>query len=178
MKAAQYPESLGRLWQLSDVCGSLKNMAGKNIAAQVETLVEPLADEQGLEIVDVEFVKEGSQYFLRVFIDKPEGITLDDCEALSRKLDPILDQVDLIPYAYRLEISSPGLERPLKKMADFIRFQGAEVIVNTFVPLNGSKKHQGTLKGAAQNGVTLTTAQGDLVINWEQLAKAHLNMDL
>ncbi|MCQ2559583.1 MAG: ribosome maturation factor RimP [Clostridia bacterium] len=161
----------------SGVFSSPDNMAGNNVAAQVEKLVEPLAKQQGLEIVEVEFVKEGSQYFLRVFIDKPEGITLDDCESLSRKLDPVLDQADLIPYAYRLEVSSPGLERQKKKLADFVRFQGSKAVISTFAPLNGSKKHQGVLAGADQIGVTLNTAAGELLIGWEQVAKADLEID-
>lgn len=110
------------------------------IASIVYEMVEPIAAEQGVELVDVEYVKEGGQYILRVYLDKPGGVTIDDCQQVSNVLSDLLDEKDPIPEAYLLEVSSPGIDRPLKKDSDFVRFAGQKVDISTYAPVNGKKK--------------------------------------
>lgn len=152
-------------------------MSSKNIATTVEKIVEPLLEDLELELVEVEFTKEGNNYFLRVFIDKPSGITLDDCEALSRKLDLILDEKDPIPYAYSLEVSSPGICRPLKKKKDFERFVGEKIKVKTFSSIEGSKSFKGKLLCVVNEGIKIEQDKKEIFIPMSALAKANLNAD-
>lgn len=152
-------------------------MVRKNVATTVEEMVEPLLEHTELELVDVEFLKEGSGYFLRVFIDKPGGVTLDDCEALSRKLDIVLEEKDPIPHAYTLEVSSPGIERTLKKRKDFEHFLGHKINVTTFAPIDGSKKFCGIIAGVDDFGITLEQDGVLVLIAMEQLAKAKLTVE-
>ena len=107
-------------------------MAKSNTEKKVLPLLEPIVAERGLELVDLEFVKEGANWYLRVYIDKEGGVSIDDCEAVSRALEAKLDEKDPIEQAYVLEVSSPGIDRPLKKDADFIRFQGEIIDVKLY----------------------------------------------
>ncbi len=119
--------------------------------SRVQTLTKDLAGpvvaELGVELVDVEFVKEGGRWVLRVLIDKPGGVTIDDCEAVSGPLGRAIDDVDPIPVEYSFEVSSPGAERPLVSDADFVRFAGRKVRVALFAPLEGRKVVEGALVG-------------------------------
>jgi len=139
-------------------------------------LAYPIVEENGLELVDVEFVKEGSEWFLRVFIDKEndEGINLDDCEKVSRILSTKLDEKDPITQAYHLEVSSPGIERPLKKTKDFIKFTGHTVQINTFVPIDGQKQFVGKLEQTNETEINILTEKGLTTIPREKVAKANL----
>lgn len=119
----------------------------KSIEAAIEELVSPIVDDKGFEIVDIEYVKEAGEYYLRVFLDKEGGISLNDCEAVSRELSEILGVKDPIKDNYFLEVSSPGLDRPLKKDKDFVRYQGRDVEIKLYKPLNGSKQFEGELVG-------------------------------
>lgn len=148
-------------------------MAGK-VAEQVRTVAEPLAAMLGLEVVDIEYRKEGGRWVLRVFIDKPTGIGIDDCEALSERLGQVLDERDLIPHAYFLEVSSPGVERPLKKPADFLRFAGREARVVTATPLNGRRKFTGKIIGADEERVQLLVEGAEVAIPYAVIQKANL----
>lgn len=130
-----------------------------------------------IELVDVEYVKEGGEWVLRVYIDKEEGVDLDDCEAVSRVLSDKLDEVDPIPGSYLLEVSSPGLERPLKKPADFERFAGELVMVTSFTPIQGRKQWQGKLIGLIDGDVQVETDQGTVRIPEEQVASARLAVE-
>ena len=123
-------------------------------------LTEPLCEEEGLELVDVEFVKEG-EWYLRIFIDTLDEtkIGLDQCETISRKLNDVLDEKDPISQAYRLEVSSPGIERPLKKESDFVRFQGKKICVRFFQPWNGNKEMIGILGEVTPQTLTLNAEQ-------------------
>ena len=115
-------------------------MTKKQIEATCEELVLPIVEENGFELVDVEYVKEGSNYYLRVYADKPGGITIDDCVLISRELNPKLDAYEKkFKDAYILEVSSPGLLRPLKKDKDFARNLGKMVEIRLFKPLADSK---------------------------------------
>lgn len=144
------------------------------MADLVTELAEPLAAQHGLELVDVEYVREGQAWYLRIFIDKPEGITHDDCQLISDAVGAKLDELDPIPQSYYLEVSSPGVERPLKKPGDFVRFQGSLVAVHCYRAVDGRKKWQGTLIGLTPEGIELDTESGRLVVPQDAVAKAHL----
>ncbi len=123
-------------------------------------LLEPITGEQGYEVVDVEFVKEGANRYLRVYIDKEGGVTLDDCEAVSRALSDRLDEEDFIEESYILEVSSPGLGRPLKKDKDFRRNLGELVEIRTFRPVEKQKEFCGVLRAYDAETVTIEDEDG------------------
>lgn len=122
---------------------------------QTEALLGPIVEGKGFELVDVEYVKEGGNWYLRAYIDKPGGITVDDCEVVSRAFSDILDEKDYIDDAYIFEVSSPGLGRPLKKEKDFKRSIGEEVEIRTYRPINRQKEFVGLLKEYDQETVTI-----------------------
>ncbi len=122
---------------------------------KTEEILIPIVEEYGFELVDVEYVKEGSNWYLRAYIDKPGGITMNDCEAVSRKLSDILDEKDYIDDAYILEVSSPGLGRPLKKEKDFKRSLGEEVEIRTYRMVEKQKEFTGILKDYDETTVTI-----------------------
>ncbi len=130
-------------------------MAREVYERKTEVLLKPLMEERQFELVDVEFVKEAGNWFLRVYIDKPGGITIDDCELISRALSDKLDEEDFIVESYILEVSSPGLGRPLKKEKDFVRSQGQSVEVKLFRPIEKQKEFTGILKSWDRDTVTL-----------------------
>ena len=123
---------------------------------KTEELLEPIVKfALDLKLVDVEYVKEAGTWYLRAYIDKPGGITVDDCEAVSRKFSDILDEKDYIPDSYVFEVSSPGLGRPLKKEKDFKRSIGEEVEIRTYRAIDRQKEFTGILKGFDENTVTI-----------------------
>ena len=126
--------------------------------SKTEQLLTPIVEEYGFELVDVEYVKEGSTWYLRSYIDKPGGISIDDCEKVSRRLSDLLDQEDFIEDAYIMEVSSPGLGRPLKKEKDFRRSLGEEVEIRTYRMIDKQKEFTGILKDYDENTVTITLA--------------------
>lgn len=127
----------------------------ENYEQQTETLLLPIVEQYGFELVDVEYVKEGSLWYLRAYIDKPGGITVDDCEAVSRAFSDILDEKDYIEDSYIFEVSSPGLGRPLKKEKDFKRSIGEEVEIRTYRAIDRQKEFIGFLKEYDEDTVTL-----------------------
>lgn len=122
---------------------------------QTEELLEPIVNGFGFELVDVEYVKEAGTWYLRAYIDKPGGITVDDCEAVSRKFSDILDEKDYIEDTYIFEVSSPGLGRPLKKEKDFQRSLGEEVEIRIYRPIDRQKEFVGELKAYDKESVTI-----------------------
>ncbi|MCD7717163.1 MAG: ribosome maturation factor RimP [Lachnospiraceae bacterium] len=124
---------------------------------KTEELLLPLIEQNQFELIDVEYVKEGGSWYLRAYIDKPGGITIDDCELISRALSDLLDEHDFIEDAYILEVSSPGLGRPLKKDRDFERSIGEEVEIRTFRAIEHRKEFRGVLKEFDKNSVTIET---------------------
>jgi ribosome maturation factor RimP len=140
------------------------------------TMAEPLVLENGMEMIDVECVKEGAEWYLRLFLDEEgdEGIDLDDCELISRKFSDILEEKDPITQAYRLEVSSPGIERPLKRTKDFQRFQGEKVQVKTFSEVEGKKQFIGILQETTEETVTLDVDGTSIAIPRKQIGKANL----
>ncbi|GMV50332.1 ribosome maturation factor RimP [Nitrospirales bacterium NOB] len=127
--------------------------------ARIQELAAPILQTHGLELVEVACVGQGSRTVVRVFIDKPGGITLTDCEQAHRSLSPALDVIDPFPHAYTLEISSPGLDRPLRKIQDYRRVVGHPVNIKLREPLNGQWRLEGTLAAVEDDAVTLTIQQ-------------------
>ena len=129
---------------------------------KTEEILLPIVEKNGFELVDVEYVKEGGSWYLRAYIDKPGGINVDDCEIVSRELSDILDEKDFIDEAYILEVSSPGLGRPLKKEKDFKRSLGQEVEVRTYRMMDRKKEFTGILKDHDKDTVTIEMEDGSV----------------
>lgn len=132
----------------------------KNSEKKVETLLIPILEENNFDLADIEFVKEGPNWYLRIFIDKTGGVSIDDCEIVSRALETVLDEKDPIGQPYILEVSSPGIDRPLKKESDFVKYAGQIVDVKLYKPFEGSKEFQGQLIGLNEGVVTITNDEG------------------
>ena len=130
-------------------------MAKKDYESRTEAMLMPIVETKGFELVDVEWVKEGANWYLRAYIDKENGITVDDCEEVSRALSDLLDEEDFISENYILEVSSPGLDRPLKKEKDFARSIGKDVDVKLFKAINKEKEFVGILNAYDEDTVTL-----------------------
>ena len=126
---------------------------------RTEKILEPIMTENNFELVDVEYVKEAGNWYLRFYIDKEGGITVDDCEAVSRIFSDKLDELDFIEDAYIMEVSSPGLGRPLKKEKDYVRSMGKEVEIRTYRPINKEKEFYGILSAYDESSVTITTEE-------------------
>ncbi|HHV98131.1 MAG TPA: ribosome maturation factor RimP [Clostridiaceae bacterium] len=135
-------------------------MAKRKVEDVVTKLALPIVEKYSFELVDVEFVKEGANWYLRVYIDKEGGITLDDCQVVSEELSVVLDEADPIDQRYFLEVSSPGIERPLKKDKDFERYKGHPVVVKTFNAIDGKKEFEGELVGLIDNKIVIKTDSG------------------
>jgi len=153
------------------------NKLSKKVTEIVEELVTPILEDLQLELVEVEYVKEGS-WFLRVYIDKETGVDIEDCGTVSEKLSEKLDEVDPIPQNYFLEVSSPGAERPLKKDKDFQKAIGKNVYIKTYEPILNEKEFEGTLMAFDGQEVTLEvkikTRKKTVVIPYDKVAKARL----
>ena len=129
--------------------------------SRVEKFLIPIMEENNFELVDVEYVKEAGTWYLRAYIDKEGGFTVDDCEMVSRRLSDWLDKEDFIDDSYILEVSSPGLGRPLKKEKDYIRSMGKELEIRTYRSMNGSKEFYGVLTGYDDDTVTIQTEEDE-----------------
>ncbi|HEY3368541.1 MAG TPA: ribosome maturation factor RimP [Symbiobacteriaceae bacterium] len=154
----------------------------KPFEVQVEEVARPLVEARGLEFVGTELVKEGANRYLRVYINKEGGVDFDDCEAVSRAVDARLDELfPNPPYDY-FEVSSPGLERPLKREEDFARHTGHQVAVSTYAPVDGQKLFVGTLEGLIDGNVVITLTQGKgqgqtLSLDHKKVAGVKLRVD-
>lgn len=148
------------------------------IAEQVTELARPIAESAGVELFDVEYVKEGGHWILRITIDSEAGVSHTECETVSRALDEVLDtQPDLLPAAYMLEVSSPGAERPLRSARDFERFKGRKVLIKAYVPINGKKEWTGELIDATEATIRITGPQGEQEFPKEQVSLVRLTID-
>ena len=145
--------------------------------SRTEAFLLPVLAEHNFELWDVEYVKEAGTWYLRAYIDKEGGIAVDDCEVISRILSDWLDQTDFIEDSYILEVSSPGLGRPLKKERDFERSLGEEVEIRLYKALNKQKEFTGILKAYDKETVTIETAEGELVFNRPDIALMGLAFD-
>ena len=144
----------------------------------VRSLAEPVAAQCGCEVWDVEYVREAGAWYLRVYIDKPGGVGIDDCEAVSRALDPVLDEADPVPGSYVFEVSSAGAERELKRPGDFERFIGEQVEVKHYQPIDGAKSHVGLLRGYDNSDVTVEVNGAERVFKKAQVAQVRLHMTI
>ena len=146
--------------------------------SRTEKLMLPIVEEMNFELVDVEYVKEGGNYFLRAYIDKEGGITINDCETVSRRLSDLLDEADFIPDSYILEVSSPGLGRPLKKEKDYARSLGEEVEIRTYRAIDRQKEFEGILKSYDENTVTIAYEDGgEQTFDRSEIALIRLALD-
>ena len=145
--------------------------------AHTEELITPILDRCGFELVDVEYVREGSSWYLRAYIDKPGGITVNDCELVAREMNDILDREDYVDDTYIFEVSSPGLGRPLKKEKDFKRSLGSEVEIRTYRPIEHEKEFYGILKAYTEDTVTVEREEGEMVFEKKDIALIRLAFD-
>lgn len=154
------------------------NYMSSKIVDKTEELVEPILNELKLELIDVEFEKEGKNWFLRVFVDKEGGVDIEECGQVSEKLSERLDAEDPVTDPYFLEVSSPGAERPLKKQKDFLNNLENNIYVKLYEPLDGAKEYEGILKSfendVAVLEVKIKTRKKEIEIPYEKIAKARL----
>ncbi|MBQ7474493.1 MAG: ribosome maturation factor RimP [Clostridia bacterium] len=141
------------------------------VADRVRGLVAPVADEMGLVLWDVEYVKEGADMYLRITVDKDGGLTIDDCEAFHRAVEPLIDEDDPIEGAYCLECTSPGIERTLTRDEHFAAMKGTEVEVRLFAPLDGKKAYTGVLESGDSRKVVISAPDGELSFDRSAVAK-------
>ena len=147
------------------------------ITETVRQFAEPVVQAHGCSLWDVEYVREGADWFLRLYIDKPGGVDINDCEAISRAVDPILDEKDPVPDSYNFEVCSAGLERQLKRPADFAQFMGSSVSVKLFRPVNGAKEFVGTLTSYENGAVTIETAGTTQTFQKNEVAQVRLHVE-
>ncbi len=149
----------------------------EDIEKKTEEFLLPITKEYGVEIYDVEYVKEGSEMYLRAFIDKEGGVTINDCEAVSRAMNEVLDREDYIPDAYTFEVSSPGLGRVLKKDRHLSKSIGQDVEIGLYKAKDGTKELAGTLKAFDNSTITILNETGEVTLNREEIAVIRLALD-
>ncbi len=148
------------------------------ITDKVTELAKPVVEEEGCSLWNVEYVREAGSWFLRIFIDKDGGVGIDDCERISRRLDPILDEADPIPDSYVFEVGSAGAERELKRPGDFEQFMGSEVEVRLYQPVNGCKVYVGALSGYDNGRVTVIVGKNEISFDKSQIALVKLHVSI
>ena len=147
------------------------------VTEQVALFAKPVVESHGCELWDVEYVREGSDYFLRLYIDKEGGVDISDCEAISRAVDPILDEKDPIKESYHFEVCSAGLERALKRPQDFIRFLGSPVTVKLYRPRNGLKEIPCVLTGYEDGKITVQAGKETVEFQKSEVALVRLRVE-
>ena len=143
----------------------------------VEKLAKPVVEENGCSLWDVEYVREGSEYFLRLSLDKETGVDINDCERISRAMDPILDEKDPIPTSYHFEVCSAGLERALKRPSDFERFMGSAITVKLYRPRNGLKDIPCVLTAYEDGKITVTAGKETITFEKSEVALVRLRVE-
>ena len=143
----------------------------------VAGFAEPVVQQHGCTLWDVEYVREGSERFLRLYIDKVGGVSIDDCETVARAVDPILDEKDPIAESYHFEVCSAGLERVLKRPGDFAQFMGSAVLVKLYRPRNGLKEIPGILRGYEEGKVTIEAGKETITFEKSELALVRLRVE-
>ena len=151
----------------------------KKITELVAEVAAPVAQEQGCTLWDVEYVREAGQWYLRLYLDKDGGVDILDCEAVSRRVSDLLDELDPIEASYIFEVSSAGAERPLKRPSDFQQFMGSPVLLKTYKPVNGRKEFAGHLKAydEATGAVTITVGSQELTFEKKDVALVRLRVE-
>lgn len=153
-------------------------MDTENLIRQIEGIIRPVIESEGIELFDLKFLKGGKQSFLRIFIDKEGGVTLDDCQNVSTQVGAILDVEDIIDCHYILEVSSPGLDRPLKKKEDFLKHKGETIRLSLFSSLNDKKKFTGKIIDFKTDTLTLEVKKdGNINIPYDMIKEAKLEID-
>jgi ribosome maturation factor RimP len=147
------------------------------ISSMVEEIAGPIAEQCGCSLWDVEYVKEAGDWYLRVYIDRPDGVSIQDCEKISKLLDPILDEKDFIPNSYTFEVCSAGADRILKRPGDFPPFYGHSVDIRLYKPVNASKSFSGILKDYSDSGIVLKINDEDICFTHEDVAQVRLHVD-
>ena len=147
------------------------------IADQVWSFAQPLVEACGCSLWDVEYVREGGEWYLRLYIDKDGGVDIDDCEAVSRAVDPVLDEKDPIPESYRFEVCSAGLERVLKRPSDFERFMGENILVKLYKPREGQKEFAAVLRGYDEGNVTAEVGGREVRFEKSEIALVRLRVE-
>ena len=148
------------------------------ITDKVTELARPVVEEEGCSLWDVEYVREAGSWYLRVFIDKEGGVDIMDCERISRRLDPILDEADPIPDSYTFEVGSAGIERELKRPSDFDQFMGSEIELRLYQPVDGSKVFVGKLSGYENGDVTVEVGNTSMRFMKSQVALVKLHVSI
>ncbi len=143
----------------------------------VEKLAIPIVEALMYELVDIEYKKEGSHWYLRIYIDKPGGISIEDCQAVSERLSELLDEQDPIPNSYFLEVSSPGLDRILKKDGDFTKYAGSKVDISLFKAVYGKKKHTGELIGLFGEEIHIKNKDTTMAFNRTDVSLVRLSVE-
>ena len=156
---------------------ALKEGIFLKITDQVAAFAQPVVEANGCKLWDVEYVREGSERYLRVYIDKDGGIDIDDCERVHRALDPILDEKDPIAESYHFEVCSAGLERALKRPGDFERFMGSPIMVKLYRPKNGLKEFPGILRGYEDGKVTVEAGKETITFEKSEVALVRLRVE-
>lgn len=156
---------------------ALKEGIFLKITDQVTAFAQPVVEANGCSLWDVEYVREGSERFLRVFIDKEGGVDIDDCERIHRALDPILDEKDPIAESYHFEVCSAGLERALKRPGDFQRFMGSPVVVKLYRPRDGQKEIAAVLRGYEDGRVTVEAGKQTITFERSEVALVRLRVE-
>lgn len=147
------------------------------VTEQVAQFAEPIVKAHGCQLWDIEYVREGSERFLRLYIDKEGGVGIDDCEAIARAVDPILDEKDPIPDSYCFEVCSAGLERPLKRPSDFEKFMDSPVLLKLYRPRNGLKEIPGILRGYEEGRVTVEAGKETITFEKSEVALVRLRVE-
>jgi ribosome maturation factor RimP len=147
-------------------------MTKTSVVESIIEISEPVVKDEGLELVDVEYKKLGKTWTLRVFIDSEQGVTVDDCQKISRQISDIIEIDDLIANPFVLEVSSPGLDRPLKKEQDFLRFKNKKVQVKTFSPIENRKKFRGIIQSCKDNTLFLDEEGVSIEISLDKISQA------
>ena len=147
------------------------------ITEQVASFAKPIVEEKGCSLWDVEYVREGTERFLRLYIDKDGGVSIDDCEAVARAVDPILDEKDPIAESYYFEVCSAGLERALKRPGDFERFMGSAITVKLYRPRNGLKEIPCVLRGYEDGRVTVEAGKETITFEKSEVALVRLRVE-
>ena len=146
------------------------------LTEQIWQYAEPVVTAQGCTVWDVEYVREGADWFLRIYIDKEGGVDITDCEAISRAMDPILDEKDPIPTSYTFEVCSAGIERTLKRPGDFAQFMGSDVLVRLYRPKDGTKEFPGVLRGYEDGSVTIEYLGKEITFTKAEVALVRLRV--
>ena len=147
------------------------------ITEQVTQFAQPIVEANGCTLWDVEYVREGSERYLRLYIDKVGGVDIDDCEKVHRAVDPILDEKDPIAESYHFEVCSAGIERPLKRPSDFEKFMGSPILVKLYRPRNGLKEIPGILRGYEEGQITVEAGKETITFTKSEVALVRLRVE-